>query len=129
MFNVFKHFFLIVAISFAGYYYYNRFLNAEKFRIKNVLAGLQAEEKSVTLSTEKPVAIGFGASTKRSTHEPNPVAIGFGSCVDLFVDALPFVNSLGLKPPKKAKYHQTIETFEQFSEMFAFYLSNGAAAE
>lgn len=110
-FTIFRHFFLVVSFATFGYYYYNNHLNAERQRVNNVLKGLLLEEQRVNLSTEKPVAVGFG------------------SCVDIFTDGIPLVKALGLEPPKEAKYHNNIETLQDVAEMFALFLSNGAASE
>jgi len=111
IFTVFRHFFVVVSFGIAAFYYYNNFLNLERQRVNNVLAGLLIEEKSVNLSTEKAIAVGFG------------------SCVDIFVDGLPLVDALGLKPPPEPKYHHNIQNLQEVAEMFALFLSNGAAAE
>ena len=110
-FTIFRHFFLVISFAIFGYYYYNNYLNTERQRVNNVLKGLLLEEQRVNLSTEKPVAVGFG------------------SCVDIFTHGIPLVNALGIKPPAEAKYHNNIETLQDVAEMFAFFLSNGAAAE
>ena len=110
-FTILRHIFLAISFGIFGYYYYNNYLNTERQRVNNVLRGLLLEEQRVNLSTEKAVAVGFG------------------SCVDLFVDGIPLVNALGLKPPAEAKYHHNIQSLEDVAEMFAFFLSNGAAAE
>ena len=109
--TLFRHFFVVVSFGMAIFYYYHSFLNLDRQRVNNVLAALLTEERNLNLSTEKAVAVGFG------------------SCVDIFVNGLPLVNALGLKPPPEPKYHHNIKSLQDVAEMFALFLSNGAAAE
>lgn len=88
-----------------------QYKNADLIQREKVLIGLLEEERSGQLSTDLAIAVGFG------------------SCLDILVDGIPLMKSLGVEPPKVAKYHETMETLEQVREMFAFFLSEGAAAE
>ena len=101
---------LLVIVAITAAYFGVRFTNKSS-RVENVLAGLLKEERSVNFSTD----------TK--------IAVGFGSCLDLFVDGIPLMDALGLKPPDEAKYHDPITNLQELAETFAFFLSNGAAAE
>ena len=101
----------IIAAIAAFYSYKHNTSNSEERRIENVLAGLLLEERSVNMSTDLPIAVGFG------------------SCLDLLVDGKPLMDALGLKPPAVPKYHETIKTLDDVAEMFALFFSNGAAAE
>ncbi|XP_065660711.1 ADP-dependent glucokinase [Hydra vulgaris] len=91
------------------YFCYNK--NLEYKRLKNVLNALLLQEKSVNISTELPVAIGFG------------------SCLDLLVDGVSLMNAITQKPPKEKKYHEKIKNLDELSEMFALFFSQGAAVE
>ena len=106
-----KNVLFVIIVGVLAYIYFEKPVSDEKNRLENVLAGLLAEERSVNLSTNLPIAVGFG------------------SCLDILVDGIPLMNSLGVPPPSEPKYHENIETIDQVAEMFAFYLSKGAAAE
>ena len=58
-----------------------------------------------------------------------PIAVGFGSCLDILVNGIPLMDVLGIEPPKVAKYHESMQSIDDIAEMFAFFLSEGAAAE
>ena len=93
------------------YFYYESIKSMDNKRLENVLNALLIQEKSVNISTDLPVAIGFG------------------SCLDLLVDGIALMNALNKEPPKQKKYHQKIKTLNELSEMFAFFFSQGAAVE
>lgn len=106
-----KNILFVIVVGALAYIYFEKPVRDEKNRLENVLAGLLAEERSVNLSTNLPIAVGFG------------------SCLDILVDGIPLMNALGVPPPSEPKYHENIDTIDQVAEMFAFYLSKGAAAE
>ncbi|XP_039248029.2 ADP-dependent glucokinase-like isoform X2 [Styela clava] len=60
---------------------------------------------------------------------PAKVAVGFGACIDVFVDALPLFEKLGIKPPTKSSHHEVITNFDNLAEGFAYFFRHGAAAE
>lgn len=108
--SMLKNVVISMLAAIAAYYYYKNNIYVQ-FKLENVRSGLLAEESWVNLSTQLPIAAGFG------------------SCLDLKVNGVPLMNKLGLKPPKAPKYHQSMTTLQDVAEMFAFYLEQGAAAE
>jgi len=108
--DLLKNLFIGILISSLTYFYFQK-PDLERKRVANVLSGLLLEERSVNASTSLPIAVGFG------------------SCLDLFVDGIPLMKALGIAPPKQPRYHEKMETLEQVGEMFALYLSEGAAVE
>jgi len=93
-------------------YFVIKYKNDDSKRLGNVLNGLLTEEQSGgELLTDLPIAVGFG------------------SCLDIIVDGIPFMEALGMKPPDVPKYHDNMLTVDEVAQMFALYLSEGAAAE
>lgn len=93
------------------YLIYHKTPQGEAKRLENVLLRLLAEEQAANVSRDLVIAVGFG------------------SCLDLLVDGIPLMKALDIKPPSKAKYHEDISTLQELSEMFAFFLEQGAAVE
>ena len=60
---------------------------------------------------------------------PLKVAIGFGGCVDMFVDAVSFMEEMNMKPSDKVQHHDTIRNEEELAEGFLYYFTHGAAGE
>ena len=80
-----------------------------KTRMDKVLNSLLKQEKSVQVSGQVKIAVGYGA------------------CKDIFVDAK---HVMGSKFPKnQPKNYNEISNFEELNEMFAYFFSHGAAAE
>lgn len=112
-YSIFRGFLFAVAVGVLSYLYliYHKTPQGEAKRLENVLLRLLAEEQAANVSTDLVIAVGFG------------------SCLDLLVDGIPLMKALDIKPPSKAKYHEDISTLQELSEMFAFFLEQGAAVE
>ena len=100
---------LALALSLATYFYLKR--ENEKNILSQVLHGLLEEERSVNIT------------------ENLNVAVGFGSCMDLIVDGIPLVKQLGLQPPAAPRHHDVFSNKKQIAESFAYFLQEGAASE
>ena len=79
--------------------------------LDRVLTGLLEGERSVNIS------------------EDIRVAVGFGSCMDIIVDGLALFEKLGFQPPDQASHHHMIGNELQLKETFAYFMREGAAAE
>lgn len=93
-------------------YFHMKYKNDDSGRLENVLIGLLKEEKA---GGELPTDLS--------------IAVGLGSCLDIIVDGIPVMNALGIATPEKPKYHDNMLIANDVAEMFALYLSQGAAAE
>ena len=80
-------------------------------RVERVYKGLLREERSVNVSKDFRIAVGFG------------------SCMDIIVDGLPLLKKLGYTPPEQPTHHELIQNDEQLSQTFVYFLREGAAAE
>eukprot|EP00794_Sanderia_malayensis_P019893 gene19893-21836_t len=101
----------LLALAFAlAAYFYAKNANQHVF-IQRVLDGLLKEERSVNITKDLRVAVGFG------------------SCMDLIVDGIPLVKKLGLKPPDLPQHHDYFKSKEMIAEAFAYFLKEGAASE
>lgn len=63
------------------------------------------------------------------TSNKRNVAIGFGSCVDIFMNGVEFLNLVGAIPPAVPVHNEVIKSEEELSESFAFFFNQGSAAE
>ena len=79
--------------------------------LERVLGGLIKEERSVNIS------------------ENIRIAVGFGSCMDIIVDGLALFEKLGFQPPDEAAHHDLLRNELELREAFAYFLKEGAAAE
>ena len=55
--------------------------------------------------------------------------MGFGSCIDIFMNAIPLFEKLGMSPPEKTEEYGILSDETIFKEEFSFYFKQGAAAE
>ena len=105
-----KNVLLAICLALAAVFYL-------KFNVKfvadrsHVLSGLLRAEKTIELSTN------------------STIAVGFGSCLDLKTNAIPMMNIMRIHPPIHPKYHEHIRSKKELADMLAFYLVEGAAAE
>ena len=97
---------LIIIIA----YIYVKNKNEDDY-LERVLKGLIKEERSVNIS------------------EDLRVAVGFGSCMDIIVDGLDLLEKLGFQPPDEAAHHDLIGSEQELREAFAYFMREGAAAE
>ena len=97
---------LIIIIA----YIYVKNKNEDDY-LERVLKGLIKEERSVNISKDLRVAVGFG------------------SCMDIIVDGLDLLEKLGFQPPDEAAHHDLIGSEQELRETFAYFMREGAAAE
>ncbi len=65
----------------------------------------------------------------RQVNPSNRVAIGFGSCEDVYVDGLAFLEAAGVEAPASPLHHDVISSPAHLAEAFAYFYEYGAAAE
>ena len=106
---VHNHILLAIFLKFRPYWIVSTPSYDAQQRIDNVLKSLLKQEQNVYVNPDIRVAVGYGA------------------CLDIFVDAKDIFGKY--KPPQIPSHSSQIRTMEELLETFAYFFSQGAAAE
>ncbi|KXJ19900.1 ADP-dependent glucokinase [Exaiptasia diaphana] len=101
--------FLVVLIAVLTGFYYRNIVNNER-HLRSILNGMLSLERKVKV-TNSPVA-----------------AVAFEATLDIFVESLDLLKSLGIDPPQRAYPHEVIDSEMALAETFAYFFEHSVAS-
>lgn len=100
---------VVVLIAVLSGFYYRNIASNER-HLRSILNGMLSLERKVKV-TNSPVA-----------------AVAFEATLDIFVESLDLLKSLGIEPPQRAYPHEVIDSETALAETFAYFFEHSVAS-